>query len=352
MSAEYLVDLDVFSRNLARVREAIAPAQHMLVVKDDAYAHGIPEIVRRASAEGVSWFGAFDVETGRAVRAAVGPQARIFVWLLGGADDLVAGIAADLDLGIGDEELLNDLARIPAGPSPARVHLKIDTGLHRNGIRPERWSAALGLLSTLVDAGAAQFEGVWSHISEASDADDDDAREIFLAARTAAVDAGLTPRFSHLAASAAGFARAPFREDLVRVGAFSYGIRPAGGPGEAELGIEPISTLFASVVAVEGDAVRVDLGHLHGLPSTLQGRFSVATPAGPRRVRRIDAVAMTVDGWPDASVGDTAIVFGRGGVASATDLAELIDTIGEEIALRVSPVVPRRYTTNGPRSAR
>jgi alanine racemase len=300
----------------------------------------------------VSWFGAFDVETGRAVRAAVGPQARIFVWLLGGPDDLVAGIAADLDLGIGDEELLNDLARIPAGPSPARVHLKIDTGLHRNGIRPERWSAALGLLSTLVDAGAAQFEGVWSHISEASDADDDDAREIFLAARTAAVDAGLTPRFSHLAASAAGFARAPFREDLVRVGAFSYGIRPAGGPGEAELGIEPISTLVASVVAVEGDAVRVDLGHLHGLPSTLQGRFSVATPAGPRRVRRIDAVAMTVDGWPDASVGDTAIVFGRGGVASATDLAELIDTIGEEIALRVSPVVPRRYTTNGPRSAR
>ncbi len=169
-------------------------------------------------AEGVTWIGAFDVETGRAVRAVAGPDVRIFVWLLGGADDLAGGIAADLDLGIGDEALLADLAAHETPPSPARVHLKIDTGLHRNGIRPEDWSRALETLSGLVGEGKASFEGLWSHIAEASDADDDDAREIFLAARAAAIDAGLTPRFSHLAASAAGFARAPFREDLVRVG--------------------------------------------------------------------------------------------------------------------------------------
>lgn len=352
MSAEYRVDLDAFARNLARVREAVAPAQHMLVVKDDAYAHGLEAIIRRATAEGVTWIGAFDVETGRAVRELTGPDARIFVWLLGGADDLAAGVAADLDLGIGDEALLADLAALPDLPTPARVHLKIDTGLHRNGIRPERWGAALESLSRLVSDGRASFEGVWSHISEASDADDDDARALFLAARAAAVDAGLTPRFSHLAASAAGFAREPFREDLVRVGAFSYGIRPAGGPGEAELGIEPISSLIASVTAVEGDAVRLDLGSLHGLPSALEGRFSVATPAGPRLVQRIGPDSLLVEGWTDAAIGDDVIVYGRGGVASATDLAELIDTIGEEIALRVSPAVPRRYTSNGLRSAR
>ncbi|MFF8187667.1 alanine racemase [Microbacterium sp. NPDC016588] len=352
MSAEYRIDLDAFARNLARVREAVEPARHMLVVKDDAYSHGLERIVRRAVAEGVTWIGAFDVETGRAVRAVVGPDVRIFVWLLGGADDLAGGIAADLDLGIGDEALLADLAAQETPPSPARVHLKIDTGLHRNGIRPEDWSRALETLSTLVGEGKASFEGLWSHIAEASDADDDDAREVFLAARAAAVDAGLTPRFSHLAASAAGFARAPFREDLVRVGAFSYGIRPAGGPGEEELGIEPISTLVATVTAVEGDAVRLDLGSLHGLPSVLEGRFSVTTPAGPRRVLTIEPGSTLVETWWEAAPGDTVIVWGRGGVASATDLAELIDTIGEEIALRVSPLVPRRYTTNGPRRAR
>jgi alanine racemase len=78
----------------------------------------------------------------------------------------------------------------------------------------------------------------------------------------------------------------------------------------------------------------------------------VATPAGPRRVLTIEPGSTLVETWSEAAPGDTVIVWGRGGVASATDLAELIDTIGEEIALRVSPLVPRRYTTNGPLRAR
>lgn len=343
MTTSYRVDLDAFSRNLHRVRAAIAPAAHMLVVKDDAYAHGLEPLVSRAFDEGVRWFGAFDVATGAAVRAVVGPEARIFVWLIGGSDDLAAGVAADLDLGIGDEALLDDLAGLSEPAGVARIHLKIDTGLHRNGIRPERWDEALARTAELVAQGRGVLEGIWSHISEASDADDDDARAVFLAGRDAARAAGLAPRFSHLAASAAGFARGEFREDLVRVGAFSYGIRPAGGPGEDDLGIEPISTLVATVTAVDAAGVHLDLGSLHGLPSTLAGRFDVDTPAGPRRVEAIAPASLSVAPWPEAAPGDEVVVFGRGARNSATDLAELIDTIGEEIALRVSPTVPRRY---------
>ncbi|SDO76417.1 alanine racemase [Microbacterium sp. ru370.1] len=342
MSASYRVDLAAFSRNLQRVREAVAPAAHMLVVKDDAYAHGLIPLVVHAYAQGVRWFGAFDVATGEAVRSAVGPEARIFVWLVGGADDLAAGVAADLDLGIGDEALLDDLARLTLD-GVARIHLKIDTGLHRNGIRPERWAAALERTAGLVAAGRGVLEGIWSHISEASDADDDAARAVFLAAREAARAAGLDPRFSHLAASAAGFARGEFREDLVRVGAFSYGIRPAGGPGESDLGIEPIAALVATVTAVDVAGVHLDVGSLHGLPSTLAGRFDVGTPAGPRRVEDVGLTTLAVAPWPAASPGDEIVVFGRGALHSATDLAELVDTIGEEIALRVSPTLPRLY---------
>ncbi|MFF7683088.1 alanine racemase [Microbacterium sp. NPDC007973] len=345
MTASYRVDLDAFSRNLHRVREAVAPAAHMLVVKDDAYAHGLERLVAHAFAQGVRWFGAFDVVTGAAVRAVVGPEARIFVWLIGGADDLAAGIAADLDLGVGDEALLDDLAGLTVD-GVARIHLKIDTGLHRNGIRPERWGEALDRTAALVARGRAELEGIWSHISEASDADDDEARAVFLAARESARAAGLDPRFSHLAASAAGFARGEFREDLVRVGAFSYGIRPAGGPDEASLGIEPIAALVATVTEVDAAGVHLDVGYLHGLPSTLAGRFDVDTPAGPRRVEAITPVSVSVAPWPGAAPGDEVIVFGRGSRNSATDLAELIDTIGEEIALRVSPAVPRRYVSS------
>ena len=342
MSAVYRVDLDAFARNLHRVREAVAPASHMLVVKDDAYAHGLEPIVTRAVTEGVRWFGAFDVATGAEVRRIAGPDARIFVWLIGGIDDLVEGVAADLDLGIGDEALLDDLAGLRLDRH-ARVHLKIDTGLHRNGIRPERWDAALARTAALVAEGRAELEGIWSHISEASDADDDDARALFLAAREAALAAGLSPRFSHLAASAAGFARGEFREDLVRVGAFSYGIRPAGGPSEGELGIEPIAGLTATVTAVDAAGVHLDIGSLHGLPSSLGGRFDVATPEGPRRVEAIGPNAAVLAPWTGAAPGDEIAVFGRGALYGVTDLAELIETIGEEIALRVSPVVPRVF---------
>ena len=342
MSAVYRVDLDAFARNLRRVREAVAPATHMLVVKDDAYAHGLEPIVTRAVAEGVRWIGAFDVVTGAAVRRIVGPDVRIFVWLIGGADDLAAGIAADLDLGIGDEALLDDLAGLRVD-RPARVHLKIDTGLHRNGIRPERWGSALTQTSVLVGEGRAALEGIWSHISEASDADDDDARALFLAAREAARAAGLEPTFSHLAASAAGFARSEFREDLVRVGAFSYGIRPAGGPGAKELGIEPIARLSATVTSVDAAGVHLDLGSMHGLPSTLGGHFDAATPGGPRRVEAITPTETVLAPWPGATPGEEIALFGPDALHDATDLAELVDTIGEEIALRVSPTVPRLF---------
>ncbi len=344
MSAVYRVDLDAFADNLAHIRATVAPAEHMLVVKDDAYAHGLAPIVHRARAEGVRWIGAFDVATGLEVRAVAGTEARIFVWLLGGPDDLAAGVGAGLDLGIGDRALLDELAALPAGATPARVHLKIDTGLHRNGIRPEDWDAALQTVAELVASGRAELTGIWSHISEASDADDDDARALFLAAREAARRHGLAPTVSHLAASAAGFARAVFREDLVRIGAYSYGIRPAGGPSDAALGIRPIATLWATVASVDGDLVRLDVGSLHGVPSVAAGRVDVQTPGGLRRVRTIDEVTTLVDAWPAARVGDEIAIFGADAVCSATDVAEAIDTIGEEIALRVSPAVPRVYT--------
>jgi alanine racemase len=53
-----------------------------------------------------------------------------------------------------------------------------------------------------------------------------------------------------------------------------------------------------------------------------------------------------VDAWDGAAVGDQVMIYGPGsaGEGSATDLAELIGTIGEEIAVRVSPLVPRVYS--------
>ncbi len=334
------VDLDAFAANVAAARSRVAPADVMLVVKDDAYAHGIPPVVTRAWEEGVRWFGAFDVPTGRAVREALGHEPRIFVWLAFGEDELRSVAELDLDLGVGDAALLEEVAAVGGR---TRVHLKVDSGLHRNGVRPEEWPAFVERAAQLERVGTIEVVGVWSHIAEASDADDDAARAAFDLAVRQAEEAGLRPTTRHLAASAASFARGEFRYDLCRIGAFCYGIRPAGGPSDAELGIRPIATLRAPVVAVEADCVLIGVGSLDGLPSTLAGRFDVNTPAGPRRVTQIGARRSSVESWPDAAPGQPVDVFGREAATSATDLAELIGTIGEEVALRVSPRVLREY---------
>jgi alanine racemase len=341
------VDLDAFARNLATIRRTVAPAEHMLVVKDDAYGHGLAPIVRQARDEGLRWFGAFDVSTAAKVRSLTGSSTRIFVWMLSGRGDAQIAAAAALDVGVGDEELLEEVAAA-ATSAPVRVHLKIDTGLHRNGIRPERWDAACARAARLQAEGHISVVGIWSHIAEASDEDDDDARRIFDDAVETARRHGLTG-VRHLAASAAAFARPEFRYEVCRIGAFAYGIRaaesiePRPGLGREPAGIEPVATIVAPVIEVRGPVAVVGIGAAHGIPSVLAGVISVGTPRGPRRLLHVGADRCEVESWEGAAPGDGVAVLGRDAPHTATDAAERIGTIGEEIAVRAFASLEHEY---------
>lgn len=339
-TARMEIDLDVFAANLHAIRRRVAPAEHMLVVKDDAYAHGLEPIIARAWQEGVRWIGALDVATGVRVREVLGDGANIFAWMLQGEADVVDAVTAHLDCGIGTEELLEDVAAAAAG-NPISVHLKIDTGLHRNGVRPERWQAFVARAQELEAAGAISVRGIWSHIAETSDASDDDARAVFDWAVAEARSAGLTPTHMHLAASAAAFARPEYRYDMVRIGAFAYGVRSTDGPSDAELGIRPIGTVTADVAEVTDAEVVLDAG-FDALMSLAAGHLHVQIPAGSRAVNRIGSDGIVCEPWP-AVPGERVALFGGSALESATDIAERIGTIGEEILLRVSPEIPRHY---------
>ena len=348
------VDLSRFDANLHTVRTRVAPAETMFVVKNDAYGHGADVLVPRAIAGGVRWIGALELETGLRMRDLVGDSARVFAWLLSPQDDFAAAARAGIDLGVGDGEVLEAVASASNG-HPVRVHLKIDTGLNRNGVREEDWSAFVSRAAELQKQGRIVVTGVWSHISEASDEDDDEARRRFEIAIASARAAGLAPATRHLAASAAGFLRPEFRYDMVRIGAFIYGISPAGGPHEAALGVSPVMSLRTRVVDVrDGEAV-LPLGAWHGVPRSVApggGRRHgedlglVGVGIGGRRhpVLHVDRDWMTVAAL-DAATGDEAVLFGPGddGEQTATEWAESIDTIGEEIVLKVDRRIPRVY---------
>lgn len=331
-----------FLQNLEAVQSRIAPSELMLVMKDDAYGHGVKWAVDVAAAAGIEWYGSYDVRTGIRVRGALGARAgRVFAWATSTDDEVEAALRAEIDLGVGTEEYLRLVIDAAERTGiPARIHLKIDTGLHRSGIRPEDWARAVATTREAELAGSVTVVGVWSHLAEASDAEDDDAQLIFAESVAALQAAGSEPAVLHLTASAASWWRPELRGSLSRIGAFCYGIRSADGP-ELE-GIRPVSALSASVMEIHEDYAVVGIGSFDGLPSTLV-KIGVGTSAGVRELIRVDETTSDVAIWPGASIGDLVWVLGPGDhdEYSATTLAERIDTVGEEIITRLTSRVRR-----------
>jgi len=333
------ISRSAFRRNLAAVQRRLAPSDLLLVMKDDAYGLGVEWCVPEAVAAGVPWFGGYDVATSLRIRALT--DARVYAWATSTRDEVEQALLAGIDLGVGAPAYLDDVIAVAAATGRrARVHLKIDTGLHRNGFRPEQWTDAITTALAAERRGQISVSGVWSHLAEASDAEDDDAQRVFLDAVARLVAAGGEPEVLHLTASAAAWWRPELRGSLSRIGAFCYGIRSADGP--ALDGLTLIARLIAPVRSIEDRGVRIGIGAFHGLPSILCGAH-IATPGGLRRILEIDGSTLLVEAWDGASAGQTVIVFGPGaeGEPDATALAEGMDTVGEEILTRLTPAVQR-----------
>ncbi|MDR2998597.1 MAG: alanine racemase [Microbacterium sp.] len=328
----------VLQSNIAAVRVQVAPSELMLVMKDDAYGHGLEWTVD--GAPDVTWFGSYDIASALRIRARR-DDARVYAWATSTDAEVAAAIEAHIDLGVGTLPYLRRvIAQAELLGAVARVHLKIDTGLHRNGVRPEDWTAFVAVARDAEQRGVLVVVGVWSHLAEASDAEDDEAAEEFRTAVQALRDAGGAPEVLHLTASAASWWRPELRGTLNRIGAFCYGIRSADGPQIP--GVAPVAELRAQVLALRDGVAEIGVGSFDGLPSTLAGAV-IGTPAGAGVLRSVDAMTSTVDAWPGASVGDRVTLFGRGsqGEQDATALAERIGTVGEEILLRLTPRVQR-----------
>jgi alanine racemase len=350
-AAEILVDLDAYSRNLAVLRTRVEPARIMAVVKGDGYGHGLLPIAQRAVRDGIALIGALDVPTALRLRAAGVPdEVTVFAWLLAPDEDFRAAIEAGVDLGLSS---LRELDRIEAAAAsaPASIHLKIDTGLHRNGASPEEWPALVRRALELERRGTVRLAGIWTHLSEASDEVDSLSIDRFVRADDEAGRLGARPHLRHLAASAASFFRQDARFDLVRIGAFGYGISPGSGVTAAELGLTPVMTVTAPVFAVAEGIARVAIGFADGLSSAIVDRVSVAIGGVRHPVIGIgvDSLDVRVENASAAvgemAVGDTAVLFGDGSSGEQTlqEWADATGTIGEEIVTRLSDGIPRRY---------
>jgi alanine racemase len=378
-----VIDLDALAHNVRRLRRLVAPARLIAVVKADAYGHGAPAVARTALAAGADLLGVAHVREALRLREE-GIGGTVLAWLHTSSTDFAAALGHDVELGVSGWELEPIAVAAEGTGRTARVHLKIDTGLGRNGSTAEQWPGLVERARALEERGLVEVVGIFTHLAVADEPERPETREQlerFDDAVARARAAGLRPALLHVANSPAALAPllpggapqgpAPYY-DAVRVGLALYGLSPISGVPPEDFGLRPVMTLRTTVDAVKevpaGQGVSYGLAYRTERPTTLalipvgyaDGVPRVAT-GGPVRIHPSGAPARTypvvgriamdqlvVDlgepGLSDPALGylhAPAVLFGAGEEPSADAWAEAAGTINYEIVTRISPRVER-----------
>ncbi len=363
------IDLDAISNNVEALRRHAPGAALLAVVKADAYGHGLVPAARAALDGGADWLGTALLAEAVALRQE-GLTTPILTWLWSpGDDDLTACVRAEIDVTASSAWQLDALTSAAnASGLRARVQLKIDTGLARNGATAQDWPALVARAARLQAAGTLVVTGVWSHfaLADAPSSTINAAQlEAFDAALEVVAAAGLTPAVRHIANSAATLASPHAHFDLVRPGIAVYGVSPGGELGAPEhYGLTAAMTLRARLAGVKrvpaGQGVSygheyvtsapttlglVPLGYADGIPRAAGGRGPVLAAGRVRPVAgRVCMDQFVLDlGDDPAQPGDEVVLFGSAerGEPTAEQWAQAAGTIGYEIITRLGPRIPR-----------
>ncbi|WP_314645971.1 alanine racemase [uncultured Microbacterium sp.] len=362
---EATVEIDAIADNVRHFRR-LTGVEVIAVVKANAYGHGAAAAAVAALAGGATRLGVAEIAEALDLRRQ-GVRAPIMAWLHAPDERFEQAAAEGIELGISSFDQLAAAAAAAHVDRPVAVHLKLETGLSRNGIAPSEWSRVLAEAARLERIGRLRVAGLFSHLSNTSPDDDREALARFDDGVAMAAGLGIRPEIRHIAATAAAIDLPEARLDAVRIGIGIYGLSPFDDRSSAELGLRPAMTLRGAVAAVRrvpagtgvsyGYAHRterdttlalVPLGYADGVPRHASGRLPVSI--GGRRFTNVGRIAMdqfVVDvGDAPVSVGDEVVLFGDPtlGVPSARDWADAAGTIDYEIVTRIGHRVPRRTT--------
>ena len=392
------VDLAAIRHNLGVLRAAAPGALQLATVKANAYGHGLLPVARAALDGGADWLGvaqlaeAFTLRRGLDEAGVTRAEAPILAWISTSSSDFAAAIEADIDLSVSWTWVLADIcAAAREVGRPARVHVKIDTGMSRAGSTLADLPALASALRMAADDGLVDVVGAWSHMSRADDpseagnASTASHGRIFEEGLAILADAGITPRIRHLSATSGILWHPEAHYDMVRAGIGLYGLSPDPAVATSEqLGLIPALELRAPLTSVkvieEGTPASyggtwvaptrrwiglVPLGYGDGILRAVsnKARVVVHTASGPFNAPLIGRVCMDqfmVDlgpaegspgtptarsGQAPAIPGDIATLFGSGigGEALADDWAQAAGTINYEIVTHLGAHIPRIY---------
>jgi alanine racemase len=362
-----LIDLSAIEHNLGMVRAAVGPEVKILaVVKADAYGHGMIEVARVVRASGAEWLGVGSVWEGKRLRdASIGGPILVLGPTAPRESPLL--IRYGLSQVISSPELAEALsAEARRKKTEAGVHLKIDSGMGRLGVRPEE---SLDFCQFLSRLPGLRLEGLMTHFATADFQDKGYARHQlgrFQEIADLLQAKGFQFPLRHAANSAAIIDLPESHLDLVRPGIMLYGCYPSPAVSHS-LPLRPALTFRTEVgdlkslrpgesvsygrsfVASRSTQIAVlPVGYADGYDRGLSNRSHVILRGQQAPVIGticMDMTAVDVTDILDVGKGDEVVLFGRQGDVeiSAEDIASLLGTIPYEVLCSIGGRVERVY---------
>lgn len=361
--------------NAARLASLAPGAAFCAVVKAGGYGHGAVTAATAARAGGASWLAVATAAEAAELTAAIDGNPPVLVLSELDPDD-AAQAAAELPDRVrftvatpaGVEALT--ARSTPAVRQPRRVHLKIDTGMHRMGADPGDLAPVADALGRAAAAGAVRLEGVWTHLAVADDPGDEFTAVQLTRFETALAEldrlgalSAAAPVFTHAANSAGLLAHPRSHREMVRAGIALYGVAPApalAGRVRLEPALELVSRVTAVRSVAAGESVSygrswyaaepvrvatVPIGYADGVRRH-SGAAGVEVLIRGRRRPILGTVTMDqlmVAADDEVAVGDEVVLIGAQGSEQVTvdEVAERLGTIAYEVLVGLGPRLPR-----------
>ncbi|MBN6187693.1 alanine racemase [Aneurinibacillus sp. BA2021] len=367
------INLDAIGKNIQTFRNHIPQeTKIMAVVKADGYGHGAYEVAQRALAEGAEWLGVALLDEALELRSR-GITAPILVLSSFPVRGIAHALQHDIAMTVYQVEYLDEVCRI-AGKmkKQARIHIKVDTGMGRIGMRSTE-----ELLTFCKQAAACPWvtmEGLFTHFATADEEDTAytlSQYEQFKQFVDELTAEGIAIPLLYTNNSAAAMFYPERSRHMIRLGISLYGQYPSGYAKSTNLPLQPAFQWKARISHVkrvpagtkvsygatyetpmEAVIATIPVGYADGYNRTLSNKGYVLIKG--RRARIVGRVCMDqfmvdVTHIPDVTVGEEAVLIGRQGQEEITvdEMAEWLGTINYEVTCMVSKRVPRVYMEKG-----
>ncbi len=362
------IDLSAIGNNTRQIKTLVGPRVQVLIsLKADAYGHGALKVARTALHNGARMLGVATVSEATPLREA-GIHAPILVFGYVPLWQMREAVHQDVTVTIYTLESAQALSRAAqALGKSVKVHIKVDTGMSRLGVRAEQPDEVLALVRAIHTLPALELEGIFTHFAMADSADKGHA-QLQLARFTHILhlldEQGLRPSLIHAANSAATLSMPEAHFDMVRPGIAIYGMNPSP---EIVLpaGFRPALSFKTQVAQVKwipaGECISYGCTYVTERPTRI-AVLPVGYADGFRRAPRnwgsvlirgqeapilgrvcMDQCMVDVTHIPQVRMGDEVVLIGRQGQAilSAEMVAERLGTINYEVVAEILARVPR-----------